>query len=182
MLKENMKTKLLTLVTILGLGASLQAVQIDGSITFNGGVTLNTGSAATASAVNSWVNPAVQSVAGDFATYVAVNDAVSFTAPWSFNSGAVIPLWEVNGFQFNLTSSSISYQGGGSVVVDGTGVILRDGFDPTPGTWSFTTQNPSAQGVFSFSASAGALPDGGMTAMLLGGALSGLAFLRRKLV
>ena len=49
-------------------------------------------------------------------------------------------------------------QGNGFVSVSGTGTITGNGFDPTPGTWTFTTQNPPANGVFSFSASTTAVP------------------------
>ncbi|MGC2353370.1 MAG: VPDSG-CTERM sorting domain-containing protein, partial [Candidatus Udaeobacter sp.] len=58
------------------------------------------------------------------------------------------------------------------------------GFDATAGTWSFTAQNGSANGVFSFSAStfsSQATPDGGATVALLGLALAGIEGTRRKL-
>ena len=67
-------------------------------------------------------------------------------------------LWSVGGFTFNLTASSITQQGNGFLAVSGTGTISGNGFDPTPGTWRFSTQNPPANGVFSFSASTTATP------------------------
>ena len=58
------------------------------------------------------------------------------------------------------------------------------GFDATPGTWAFTSQNAGGRphDVFSFSANteAGAVPDGGMTLALLGAGLMGIAAFRTK--
>ena len=73
-------------------------------------------------------------------------------APWTFTSG-LANLWSVGGFTFNLTTSSIIQQGNGFLAVSGTGTITGNGYTDTPGTWKFSTQNPPANGVFSFSAS-----------------------------
>ena len=79
-------------------------------------------------------------------------------APWNFNSG-LTALWSVGGFTFDLTSSSIVLpRVNGFISVSGTGTISGNGFIPTPGTWRFTSQNPPANGVFSFSASTTASP------------------------
>jgi hypothetical protein len=76
------------------------------------------------------------------------------TAPWSFNSGLHPALWSVGGFTFDLTASNIvTPQGNGFLNVSGTGTITGNGFNATPGNWKFSTQNPPANGVFSFSAS-----------------------------
>jgi hypothetical protein len=126
--------------------------------------------------------PQVASHDGSFNGFVNDGDAVTIAFPWSFNSGSVPNFWQVDGFVFNLTSSNISMQGGGSVTVNGTGTISGNGFDLTSGTWSFTTQNPSASSRFSFSAAAGqAVPDGGSGVALLGIALVGIECLRRGL-
>jgi hypothetical protein len=125
--------------------------------------------------------PQVQSHDGSFTGLVTDGDAVTIAFPWSFNSGAVPNFWRVDGFVFNLTSSSITSQGGGSVTVAGTGTISGNGFDLTAGTWNFSTQNPSAHARFSFSAAGGAVPDGGSGVALLGIALVGIECLRRGL-
>lgn len=169
-------------VAVAALCGSASAANINGGITFTGGVTLDTGSASTATQVLTWQNTEVESLDGDFAGFVAAGDAATFTAPWTFNSGAHAALWQVGGFTFDLIGSSIAFQGMGSVIVSGTGTISGNGFDPTDGVWRFTTQNPSADGIFSFSASVESVsvPDGGLTIALLGAALSGLVFLRRR--
>ena len=174
-----------------------QAVPITGHITFAGSVSLNTSSAATATAVvaGGWHSadgsgmPTVQSRDGSFAAFVANNAPVTFTAlQWNFNSGPVTNFWTVGGFTFNLTASSITSQGGvpgvsGFVAVSGTGTISGNGFDSTFGTWNFSSQDPSAgqPPVFSFSAATGAVPDSGSTVAFLGLALAGVEALRRKI-
>lgn len=101
----------------------------------------------------------------------------------AFNSGAVSSFWAVDGFTYDLTTSVISDQGGapgsGHVTVDGFGTISGNGFDSTPGSWHFTTQDPSADAQFSFSAATGAVPEGGSTVLFFGMGLVGVAGLRR---
>jgi hypothetical protein len=163
----------------------VQAVPINGNITFTGTVSLNSSSTNTANMVTGWHGlgagglPQVASHDGDFSGFVTDGDAVTIAFPWSFNSGAVPNFWSVDGFVFNLTSSSITVQGSGSVAVSGTGTISGHGFDLTAGTWNFTTQNPSAHARFSFSSATGAVPDGGSAVALLGIALVGIEGLRR---
>jgi hypothetical protein len=154
---------------------------IQGNITFSGGATLDTGNANTAHAVTSFVNTLVQSVSGDFDTFINPLDLATFSASWVFDPSTLTPgLWTAGGFTFNLLTSTIEVQGGDSLTVSGTGTILGNSFDPTFGTWRFTTQNPSANGTFSFSASGLSVPDGGATVTLLGLALVGVEVLRRK--
>jgi hypothetical protein len=161
-----------------------QATLITGDITFFGTVSLDSGNVNTATMVTAY-----HGFGGTGSPFVASSDgsftgldgfAATFAAPWSFNSGPVANFWSVGGFVFNLIVSSITSQGGGSLIVDGTGTITGNGFEPTAGSWHFTTQNPSAEGVFSFSG-AGAVPDGGSAVALLGIAFIGVEVLRRKL-
>jgi hypothetical protein len=187
-MKSLLKTILVTAIIASGLfGQHVQAVQITGNITFTGTCSLNTKSASTATMVTGWHGlgtgglPQVASHDGSFNGLVTDGDAVTIAFPWSFNSGAVPNFWRVDGFVFNLATSSITMQGGGSVTVNGTGTISGNGFDLTSGTWSFTTQNPSAHSRFSFSAAGGTVPDGGSAVALLGIALVGIEGLRRRL-
>jgi hypothetical protein len=191
-MKRLSKTILAVLVTAIVtcglLSQHAQAVSIKGNITFTGTASLNTNSANTATTVTGWHGfgsgglPQVADHDGDFNGFVTDGDAVTIVFPWAFNSGAVPNFWSVDGFVFNLTSSSIIAQGSGSVTVAGTGTISGHGFDQTSGTWNFTTQNPSANSRFSFSAAGAAgVPDGGAGVALLGIALTGVEVLRRKL-
>jgi hypothetical protein len=98
----------------------------------------------------------------------------------------VAALWSVGGFTFDLTSSSIVYQGGNpaGVLVDGIGTVSGNGLTPETMTWSFSTSDPGALGVdslvFSFQAASGTVPDGGTTAMLLGVGVLGLGLLKKQ--
>jgi hypothetical protein len=135
-----------------------QAPQINGSISMKGGVELNTANASNATSVTGWLNgagaaPTVVGRSGDFSKFVAAGSSVTMAKAWNCNSGPLPALWSVGGFTFNLTASHIVMQANGFLGVSGTGTISGNGFDPTPGTWRFSTQNPPANGVFSFSAS-----------------------------
>jgi VPDSG-CTERM motif len=178
-----------------GLGGIAQAVPISGDITFAGGVSLNTSSAGTATEVLNWTGPGgtglpiVISDDGSFSG-ISPGTTATFASPWFFKSGAVSALFTVGGFTYDLTSSSVVFQGGSpaGVVVDGIGSISGNGLDSEAMTWSFSTSNPSALGVdaavFSFQVAGGTtgtVPDGGTTAMLLGLGVLGLGLLKKQI-
>ena len=183
---------------VCGLGGIAQAVPISGSITFAGGVELNTASAGTATEVLAWTGPGgsgmpiVISADGSFSS-VTPGATATFTSPWFFNSGAVSDLWNVGGFTFDLTSSHIVFQGGSPAIVgvDGIGAIMGNGESPEAMTWSFSTSDPGADGkgglVFSFqvadgTTAAAVVPDGGTTAMLLGLGILGLGLVKKQIL
>jgi hypothetical protein len=163
-----------------------QARPISGCINLAGSAQFDTHDLLTATTVTAWINPHVESGStGDFAM-IPVNTPVAMTAPWNFSSGGpLLGLWSVGGFTFDLTSSTIVVQTHSALIIDGTGIVSGNGFDPTAMSWSFTTQSAGGrtQATFSFSANgcAGAVPDGGSAVALLGIALIGIEFLRRKL-
>ena len=179
----------------LALTQSSQAIPITGAIGFIGGVTINSSSMGTATAVTGWVNPAVQNDYGTFALpspYTVLPGAAVTFAPgnWNFNTGVPINnFWSVGDYTFQLLSSILVSQVGGAVVVAGTGVVSVTGanpagYTPTTMSWSFTSQDPktgTGPDTWSFSASANAIPDSGATLILLGIALSGVALLKKKL-
>jgi protein with PEP-CTERM/exosortase system signal len=179
-------------MAVCGLAGIAQAVPITGNITFAGGATLNTSSAGTATEVLTWTGaggtglPVVISDDGSFSG-IAPGTGAAFASGWHFNSGAVSSLWSVGGFTFDLTSSHIVFQGGSpaGVLVDGIGAVMGPaGTDPEAMTWSFSTSDPSAAGIFSFQVADGAtgtVPDGGTTAMLLGLGVLALGLLKKQL-
>ena len=185
----NIKSKItailaVNLLAVTGLASQLSAAQVNGAITFSGGAVFDTSSLASATRVNTFSDVAVMSLDGDFAGFVNVDDSVSMATPWIFSpSTPTLGLWSVGGFTYDLASCSVVLQNADFLLISGTGTISGNGFDVTSGTWSFTAQSPSANGVFSFSASDGfnGVPDGGTTASLLGIGLVGVGLLRRRL-
>jgi hypothetical protein len=175
---------------LIGFSTTAQAILINnyisGTIGFAGDVTLN-GSVGIASEVTQWLSssqtgsPQVGTATGDFATYVTLGDAVTFaTTPWLFyTSTPISAFWSVDGFTFDLTSSSITIHTSTEVDVYGTGTVSGNGFAATAGTWFFTAHDPDD--TFSFSSTT-VVPDGGVTVMLLGAALSALGLFRKKLI
>jgi hypothetical protein len=199
-MKPSPKALLKAILGLLAIGGFFcqQAIAapgpIAGNITFAGTVSLDSNTVNTASKVMSWAGPSptptpnpslpeVQSRDGSFAATVNVGDLTTFAAPWSFNTSSTMTnFWSVDNFTFDLTTSHIAFQGSGFLVVQGTGTVKASGFIDTPGTWNFSTQDSSASGKFSFSASTSAVPEGS-TVALLGIGLFGMAgthFLRKK--
>jgi hypothetical protein len=134
---------------------------------------------------------------------VPIGTEVSFSSPWTFYPGgsgtAPNPLWTVTvggvTTSFNLQSwtATRSFNAGSgtwSDAVGGMGLLSTTaaGYVATLYNFSVTFQDPASNpGLeqFTFSASQApvpAVPDGGMTVMLLGAALSGLGLLRKKVI
>jgi hypothetical protein len=114
-----------------------------------------------------------------------ISDRSGEVAPWSFSLGSS-PLWTVNGYTFNLTSSHITCQNNascpGDLIVDGIGIISGHNYDSTTMTWHFTTQDSPANNVFSFSAASTAqqtVPEPA-SILLLSAGLIGLGGLVRR--
>ena len=162
-LKNIVKIKKSKVFAALGVcilsAANIQADQISGAITISGGADLDSNNLNIATRVDAWIEPSVRSVSGDFDTFVNPLDSVAMTAPWVFNSG-LPALWSVGGFTFDLLTSAIVFQDSGFLVVQGNGLAHGNGFEPTEGRFTFTTQEPDALGIFSFSASVSNEPDG----------------------
>jgi PEP-CTERM motif len=166
-----------TILAVLSIGLSgtvlcpwAQAAPITGRIDFGAGtVTYDTNSLATAKQVNTWTNVQVTLTSGDFSS-VALGTQVNVAAPWIFNpSTATTPFWSVGGFTFNLSSSVVVAQNANFLDVTGPGIIMKQGFDNTPGIWSFTStdSNGQDQNQFTFTTDTTAVPEPGTTVTLL---------------
>jgi hypothetical protein len=182
-----MKPLLASLTAIViasGLAVSAHANQITGDIDFAGEVKFDTNSLATATMVTQWKMAVVSDTTGDFAS-VADGSSVAFVTPYVFNPPtAYASLWTVGGFTFELVNSTVVSQTNFGLLVVGTGFVSGNGFDVTPGSWSFTStqSNGGTSRLFSFAANTTATPapDSGSTVALLGAAFMTVAALRAK--
>jgi hypothetical protein len=190
-----MKRSLFAIVGLLGLAVSSQAIYITGSISLGGGIVSpsNFTSAPSLSFLN---NAMVTGATMDFTgVTLATPGSVSINNLPIVGFVPVTPLWTTAAGQ----TISFDFTGPVTTLVKTPAVLMMfaygtftmPGYQPTPGTWNFTAQraldgNGNETASWSVSQSAQGrdnrnLPDGGMTAMLIGATLSGLAFLRRKL-
>lgn len=185
-MKKIRKVMLAVLAAVALTFASTEAnaALINGALTISGGAAFDTASLATATQVDSFHNVSVQSADGDFASFVSTGDSVTMAAPYVFSpSTPTLSLYSVGGFTFDLANSVVEFQNANYLLISGSGTITGNGFEATPGTWSFSTQSPSADGIFSFSAASNAaagVPESGATVVLLGISLIGVAVVRRK--
>jgi hypothetical protein len=171
-------------------GQQAQARLITGEIDFNGVVTFDTLSLATATQVTSWNNPDPPFVipgsqtgdfgpSAEFSTGIADFANVTMTAPWTFNSGTpgtplpgppLNSLWSVGSFTFNLTSSMVVSQSATFLDVEGVGTLTstNGNLDPTAGTWSFTSSRADGQTSNTFSFQSETVVPEANTLVLLG--------------
>src|ERR1700730_145083 len=160
-----------------------KAAPIQGTIDFGGVVTFDTMSLATATRVNVWNSSFVLQDSGNFSSISPGTNATMAT-PWIFNPSTATPgLWSVGGFTFDLTSSVITTQNATFLDIKGVGTITGNSFDPTPGTWSFTSSNASGQdhATFSFQAQAAAVPEASSAVLFgIGGAVLLVGCLLRR--
>ncbi len=160
------------------------ASPINGDIQFAGSAQFDTNSLLTATTVASWINAHTEAgYTGDFSG-ILINTPVTMGTSWIFSPSTPTPgLWSVGGFTFDLLSSTVAMRTASALVIEGTGIVSGNGFDPTAMDWSFTTQSSGGRTrtVFSFSANGVAVPDGGSAVALLGLALTGIEVLRRRL-
>jgi VPDSG-CTERM motif len=166
-----------------------QAVSIQGGISLGGGFTTDTGDLNTAHTLIFGTFPTVfiTSVSGSYSGVpTGPGTPPSLTQnPVTFDpfTVPVIPLWSFTylgvTYSFELLHGFIANRGPDTLTLQGAGILMITGYDPTPGFWILTANQ--AAGTFSFSSSNSAVPDGGMTVVMLGLALCGIGMIRRKL-
>ncbi len=174
---------LMLAVALLLVPLAASATTLTGTINFSGLELLNSPLATTATEVTAWA--ATVGLSSLNGPAVAPGTPVAFATPWSFNSGAVSPFWEIPGaYAFALTSSHITCQGAApcptSVNVSGTGTLFATGFTPVAANFTFTTQNGDVGGIFTFSAASQTTPEPASLALLGSGLLGLLGLFRRK--
>jgi PEP-CTERM motif len=188
-----MKTLAVATLSIMlaagGFAPSLSAAPVTGSIDFGGTVTFDTNSLATATRVNTWNSSFVLQDSGSFSS-ISAGTNVTMAPSWIFNSGtpsvpqpgpATPNLWQVGGFNFDLSSSIVISQSANFLNVTGTGTISGNGFTATPGNWSFTSSdsNGAPETTFGFQTQTTAVPEPSTLALLAIGA-GGLVSSRKR--
>lgn len=178
-----MKRSYFVAALIVGLALARSAFalpMLQGSVKFGGTATLDS-AIPTATQVSTWGTQTVGFVYGNFNSFASPGDIAVMSRPWVF--GDPLPaLWTINSGYFDLGSNWVTQRQPSFIDVRGVGTIYAPGYDPTPAFWHFTGTGGDANlqiGTETFA------PDGGMTAVLLGIGLTGLALLgriRRKLV
>jgi hypothetical protein len=171
-----------------------EAARIDGTIDFAGSVMFDASALQNVTQVVEWRdvfgNAGFSNVAafnGSFVGFVNLGDQATMATPWTFlpPPGGQPALWSVGGFTFDLTSATVVTQNAMFLNIRGVGTVSGNGFEDTTAKWAFTVQNAGggAGDFFSFSAnvSTQGVPDGGSAVALLGIALVGIEFARRKL-
>ncbi|MCP4275472.1 MAG: PEP-CTERM sorting domain-containing protein [Gammaproteobacteria bacterium] len=152
----------------IGMSGTANSAFIEGTIKWDGDadITLDGGLIDTIT----WLLPVpiVTSGTGDFLG-LAGSSMTMNTNPLDLTN-LPASLWSVGVFSFTL--SSITNNDGQNV--DGVGTITGTGYDPTPGTWHFTSSNFDVQFI------AANVPEPSILA-LMGLGLVALGFSRRKL-
>lgn len=170
----------LAVALALGLGLSAQATTISGGLSFAGNYTPNTSDLTTATSIT-FGSTFVTSANGTFAIF-APGTSVTMASPLAINPTVtpVLSLWSIGGFSFDAFSLVQSAQTASTLTLTGTGVIHNGNpADDAAAQWIATFNTLSD--TFSWSASTGTVPDASSTLMMLGGALSGIGMIRRKL-
>lgn len=179
-------------VLALLLATQAIAIPITGSISFNGTPNFNALPIANATGIMSydsaWV--AVDQQSGTYASVANLTPVVFSPFVFSPATQAVTPLWSFAslGKTYSFTTTSMVAMFNEPLNIwnfGGKGILHATGFDDTVGDWNFSTGQIGESFYFGSAAAAAgkAVPDSGMTVVLLGLGLGlmGLTGLSRRL-
>jgi hypothetical protein len=180
-----MKTSFLKTISALALAmltaVAAVATPIQGEINFNSGgfITTDTGNLGTATAISAF--PTVKVSDDPTGVYAGTaGNVVAFT-PFSFAAGSVTPLWSFTvglvTYSFDATSIIVNTQNANFLNLIGSGVAHVTGYTDTVGKWSLTSTTQGSKFTFGASTS---VPEGGLTAAMLGLGLLGLGLAARR--
>lgn len=181
-----MKKQILSLALLVGFGMAVNAVPlpaVNGSIAFNGVADFNGATVASSTGFDNFTSEYV-APGQQFGSYASVLDftTVSFT-PFLFSASGVTPLWTftigATTYSFDATSISANYDSGLNIWnIGGSGIAHITGYTSTAGSWNLSA---GAKGASFFFGSATTVPDGGLTAGLLGLGMLAVSGVRRFL-
>jgi hypothetical protein len=195
-----MKNKLMKLagvaMVLATAGMTAQAGTLNGSISFDGAITTDTGNLGTATAIASYTDLTVDQGL-ETGSFLPLNGGGAFNgvtfSTLSFGGNvlstynptapvASLTLWTVNDagtiYSFVASSVDIATQNATFLNLTGSGTAFINGANGTAGTWSITDTGSTQ--IFTFGAST-TVPDGGMTVAMLGMALGVCGIFARKL-
>jgi hypothetical protein len=151
-------------VLFTALTGSLQAslTSIDGTISFSGTATADTGNFLTATKFTLFQDVVVGASTSLFGDYLGASGAVVTVTPFTWNppnaSTPINPLWTFNSggltYSFDLSSLHEDYASTKVLVLSGIGTSLITGKLATAGEWSLTTQT-DGESTFTFSSTTG---------------------------
>ena len=185
------------LLAVTGFALHLQAVPspISGDISFSGTATIDSTSFVTATRFTAFQDIFVGAPSALSGDYTGTSGAAVTVTPFiwapSTASTPINPLWTFvsggNTYSFDLSVLHVDYASPTGLLLSGLGTahITGPGVDAldTTGSWNFSAQTlGTASFTFSSSttAAAQAVPDGGSSVAMLGGAFLGLGWLKRK--
>jgi len=184
---------------LTGLTGSVLAIpsSIEGTVSFSGSATTDTGNLSTATKFTAFQDVTVGSPATNTGDYNGTSGAVVTMTPFTWSpvgaSVPISPLWTfvygTKTYSFDLGSMSVDFVSPTALVLSGFGTasITGPGVEKlnTSGLWNFSGQT-LGETSFTFSSSNEIppprtnVPDGGATATLLGLSMLGFGLLKRK--
>ncbi len=174
-------TQILAAVSFLALAGNASAVQITGSIGFDGAYTHDGSNLADATTITITDSQVAGVVTGSFAADGIMDGDAAIYSNFTFDpAGPVAGIWSVTGnttvFTFDLNNMVVDFQSASLLALSGTGLITSDNAALTDafGKWTFTA-NETGQ---NFTWSSSSAPEPGI-ALLLGAGLIGFSVSRK---